>query len=125
MRHHPTQDETVGEFLRLRSNVRHDTAVLEKLDDQLRDLTHTNPDQANDILHTLSHSDVKDDRGVAAIYVGHLLATRPDDAQNIIQLLLHDTDPDIRRQTHDTLNTALDNHTITATQAAHLIGAQE
>lgn len=118
--HDPVQAEVVEEFLQLRRNIRHDTDLLEKLDDQLRDMAHSDPDHAADILQALSNSDDKDDRDTAAIYVGHLLATRPDHAKNIIRLLLHDTDDDIRRQAHDTLNAAVDNNTITATQAARL-----
>ncbi len=121
MTHDPTQAEAVEKFLHLRRNVRHDTDLLEKLDDQLRDMAQSDPDQARGILQALSNSDDKDDRDAAAIYVGHLLATRPDHAKNIIRLLLHDTDEDIRRQALDTLNAAVDNNTITATQAARLI----
>lgn len=120
MTHHPIQTEAVKEFLHLRSNLKHDTALLEQLDDQLRDMAQSDPDRAANILKTLSRSDVKDDRDAAAIYTGHLLATRPDHAKNLIRLLLHDTDDDIRRQARDTLTAAVDNNIITATEAARL-----
>jgi hypothetical protein len=118
--HGPTSDEAVEEFLRLRRTIRHE---LEELDGQLRNMAHTNPDQAKKILHVLSRSGAKDDRDAAAIYVKHLLATRPDHAKNIIQVLLHDPDDDIRIQAQDTLDTAIDNNTITTAEAARLISA--
>jgi hypothetical protein len=115
--HDPASGEAVEEFFRLRRAIRRE---LEKLDGQLRDMAHTNPDRAEKILHALSRSGVKDDRDAAAIYVGHLLTTRPDNAKSIIQLLLHDPDDDIRFQAQDTLNAAIDNNTITATEATQL-----
>jgi hypothetical protein len=118
--HDPTPTEAVEEFLQLRRNVRHDTALLEKLDDQLRDMSKTAPDHAADILHALSHSDDKRDRDAAAIYVAHLLTTRHDRAKNIIGFLLHDSEKDIRRQARQTLDEAVQDDTITATEAARL-----
>lgn len=110
-------DAAVEEFFRLRRTIRRE---LEQLDDQLRDMAHTNPDRAGKILHILSHSGVKDDRDAAAIYVGHLLTTRPGDAKNIIQVLLHDPDDDIRLQAQGTLNAAIGNNAIAATEATKL-----
>jgi hypothetical protein len=116
----PTSDEAVEEFFQLRHTIKRE---LEQLDDQLRDMAHTNPDRAEKILHVLSRSGVKDDRDAAAIYVGHLLATQPDHAKNIIHVLLHDPDDDIRLQVQDTLNAAIENNTITATEAIQLHSA--
>jgi LPS O-antigen subunit length determinant protein (WzzB/FepE family) len=115
-----THTDSVEEFLQLRGNIKHSTTLLEQLDDQLRDMARSEPDRAAGILDTLSHSDDKDDRDTAAIYVGHLLATRPNQAQNIIRLLLHDSEEDIRRQVQDTLDAAIEDDTITAIEAARL-----
>ncbi len=121
MTHHPSQPETVEEFLELRSTVRHDTALLDKLDGQLRDMAASDPDQAASILHALSRSGDKDDRDAAAIYVSHLFATRTEQAREILLTLLHDTNDDVRRQALDTLDTVTEGHQLTATQAARLI----
>ncbi|MGH3514330.1 MAG: hypothetical protein ACRDU4_01525 [Mycobacterium sp.] len=87
-------------------------------------MTQSDPDQAADIFHVLSRSHIKDDRDVAAIYIKYLLPARQQQAKDIIRLLLNDTDGNIREQAQDTLDEAIDDGLITATEAARLMTPQ-
>lgn len=77
--------------------------MLVAFDDQLRQMCTTHPDDAAWVLDALTHSNEYRDREAAAIYVGHLLATRREPASRLLRDLLRDPDDRIRDKATDTV----------------------
>lgn len=115
-----SQVTSAQEFLRLRERIAHDDVVLAQFDDQLRQMCTTHPDDAVRVLDTLTHSHEYHDREAAAIYVGHLLGTRREDASRLLRDLLGDPDDHIRDTATDTVAAAIHAGTLDATGAARL-----
>lgn len=93
---------------------------LEKFEEELEAMAASDPDRTASILQALTDSNDKYDRDTAAVYVKHLFATRPEQAQSMLITLLQDTDDDIRRQALDVLEELARDHQLTATEAARL-----
>ena len=108
------------EFLRLRKNLANNEDLLEKFDDQIRDLCATQPDDATRIFDTLAQSDSVDDREYVAIYVRHLLAYRYDVATALLKALLHDPNQDVRQKAEDAITAAAEANEINVIDAARL-----
>jgi len=108
------------EFLRLRKNLTNNEELLEKFDDQIRDLCTTQPDDAARIFETLAHSDTVDDRKYVAIYARYLLAHRYNIATRLLKALLHDLDLDVRQHAEDAITAAVDDDTLNIIDAARL-----
>lgn len=113
----------VAEWLQLRHqllNGHTQDILLNKLDEEIALLATSDPDHAVEILAALTASDITDDRDVAAIYVGRLFTTRPEQAHDLMQTLLQDSDEEIREKAFETLEEVSDDNKITTDQAVRL-----
>lgn len=110
------------EFLQLRQKIGKDLALIDKIEEQLKDIIRTEPDRAVSILQTLAVSNTND-RDLAAIYIGYLFPHRPEQARAITTTLLRDPNEDIRQKTRETLDAAVENGHIAALDAARIIAA--
>ena len=74
------------------------------LDDELRDMAASDPDQAAAVMETLARSSDIGAKEAAAVYVQYLFPTRPEQARELLIELLQDRDDDVKSQALDTLD---------------------
>lgn len=113
---------TVEEYVGLRRRlIEDDNAVLlDKLDDELADITESDAERATEILQALTDSSHVEDRETAALFVGRLFRTRPDHATVLLRLLLQDNDEDVRIAASDTLQEVANKDLLSPIDAARL-----
>lgn len=114
------EPEPVAQFLKTRHQLAEtgNTAQLEQLDDQLREMAASDPDQATAILTALATSRDLGVKEAAAIYVRYLFKTRPDQATELLLALIFNNDVDVKSRALDTLNKVTSDPALTPTQAA-------
>lgn len=96
------------------------TAKLEQLDEQLRDICSTDPDTAIEIMQALSSSDDIGAKEAVAIYVKYLFPTRQKQAVELANHLQEDQDPYIRERAQQTISAVTSSPELSPAEAAEL-----
>jgi hypothetical protein len=110
------------EFLHLREATVDNTDLLEKFDDQLRDMCTQQPDETAQIFEVLAVSARINAREATAIYARYLLGgPRGETAVRLLRGLAHDPDEHIRSTAEDTVTTATNAGSISMIDAAGVL----
>jgi hypothetical protein len=117
------RSNTVNQFLHTRRALAKTGNLdeVEKLDETLRDIAATDPDQAITILQELSRSDDFTAKEAAAIFLQYVFPSRQEQVATILVTLLSDPNPDIARQALTTIDQLTGDPQLNTNQAAHRI----